>query len=81
MRLQQTGYKSHRPILRYGELKLAQGDNYSSVGFEIFVCLVVCLFLCTLMSSINSIIHDWFSNIFPQKILHFLQPVKPKLKE
>ena len=36
MHSNKTGKKLHRPILRYGQLKLAKGEK-SAVDFEIFV--------------------------------------------
>ena len=67
-----TGNKSHRPILRYGQMKLAQEWKITHLSIFQFFYILYYVF-CHL-----HVISDRFSNILPQKIMHFLQPVISK---
>ena len=65
-----------------------QKMTHLSILWFFFVCLFVCLFVCffsfcfvhtsNMFSATSILIYDWFLNIFPQKFMHFLQPVKSK---
>ena len=68
------GNKSHGPILRHGQLKLAKGWNMTHLSILRFSFIYIPNYVFYYLHEIS----DWFSNIFPQIILHFLQPVLSK---
>ena len=59
-------------LFRYGQLKLGWKTTHLSI-LRFLLYYIPWFFIYDLQ-----VISDWFSNIFPQKIQHFLQPVISK---
>ena len=87
MHSDRTGNKSHMPLLRYEESKLAYGWKIThlsilrSKGFFFRFVFVFVFFLNTMICFLSPLHYFWLNfKYFPsQKILHFLQSVKSKI--
>ena len=67
-----VGMEWLRPILRYGQLKLAYGWKMTHL-------LILRIFLHTLICLLSTPCNLWLWNIFPHKILHLCSLSNPKL--
>ena len=88
MHSNKTGNKSHRPVLRCGQLKLAEGWKMTHLSFWdfcfvlflfLFLFLFIYIFIFVVPQYVFYHLHviSDFSNIFLQKILHLLPNPKP----